>query len=83
MLIALWIILAVIGLLIVLTLFAPKTYSVNRNIIIHRKTPEVFNYLKLIKNQDYWSPWKKKDPNMKQEFTGTDGEVGFCVKMGR
>ena len=28
-------------------------------------------------NQDEWSPWKKKDPNMTQSQTGTDGTVGF------
>ena len=76
----LYIVIALLVILVALALFAPKTYKVNRSIVINKPLPEVFNYLKHIKNQDYWSPWKKRDPNMKQEFVGTDGEVGFIAK---
>ena len=31
----------------------------------------------LIKNQEYWSPWAERDPNMKRTYTGIDGEIGF------
>ncbi|NNE33180.1 MAG: SRPBCC family protein [Winogradskyella sp.] len=75
--IAVYIILALIALILILAMVAPKTYNVSRSIIINRPITEVFSYLKLIKNQDEWSPWKKKDPHMRQEHTGTDGEVGF------
>ena len=67
-------------LFVVLAVIAPRHYEVHRSIIINRTLPDVFNYLKHIKNQDQWSPWKKKDPNMKQEFVGTDGQVGFIAK---
>lgn len=67
-------------LVIILALVAPKQYSVNRSIVIDKPLPEVFEYLKHIRNQDHWSPWKKKDPNMNQEFVGTDGQVGFIAK---
>jgi len=40
----------------------------------------VFPYLKSVKNQNDWSPWKKKDPDMKQEFFGEDGTVGFISR---
>lgn len=80
MIIAFYVLGAIVLLLIVLALIAPKQYQVERNIVIDKPLPDVFNYLKHIKNQDYWSPWKKRDPNMKQEFIGTDGEVGFIAK---
>lgn len=80
MYIALYIILSLAVILLILGLIAPKGYEVNRSIIVNRPVKEVFNYLRYIKNQDEWSPWKKKDPNMKQTFTGTDGEVGFISK---
>ncbi len=76
----LYIILGIVAFVAFLGFIAPKSYHVKRSIIINRPLPEVFNYLKLIKNQDYWSPWKKKDPNMKQETVGTDGNVGFINK---
>ncbi len=76
----LYIVLAIIVLIIILGLLAPKSYDVSRNIEINKALPDVFQYLKFIKNQNDWSPWKKKDPNFKQEFEGTDGEVGFISK---
>ena len=74
----LYIVLAVILIIIVLALISPKSYDVNRNISINKPLPEVFSYLKSLKNQDNWSPWAEKDPNMEKTFTGTDGEIG-CV----
>ena len=63
-------------LLIILYLLAPSGYDVSRTVEISRPSTEVFDYLKYLKNQDEWSPWGKRDPNMKKEFSGTDGEVG-------
>ena len=76
----LYIIFLLLGFIIVLALAAPKKYRVERTIIILKPLPEVFNYIKHIKNQDNWSPWKKKDPNMVQEFFGEDGSIGFIAK---
>jgi hypothetical protein len=60
-----------------MAIIAPKDYDVSRTISINKPLVEVFAYLKLLKNQDYWSPWAEKDPAMKKTFTGTDGEIGF------
>lgn len=64
----------------VLSLILPKTYIVKRSITIDRPITEVFDYLKFIKNQEHWSPWKQKDPDMRQEFDGDDGTIGFTAK---
>ncbi len=80
MLVVLYIILAIIAILVLVALIAPKKFHVKRSIVINRSLPEVFDYLKYIKNQDHWSPWKRKDPNMKQESVGIDGQVGFINK---
>jgi hypothetical protein len=72
-----YIVLIVILAIIVLANIAPKVYDVSRSISINRPLPEVFSYLKFLKNQDNWSPWADKDPNVKKTFSGTDGEVGF------
>ncbi len=66
--------------LIVLMAFAPKHYTVSRSITIARPRAEVYAYLKSVKNQDNWSPWKKKDPEMKQSFEGEDATVGFISR---
>jgi len=80
MMTVLYIILGVLALLLLVAFVAPKSYEVNRSIIVNKSLPEVFDYLKYSKNQDYWSPWKKKDPDMIQSFAGTDGEVGFVAR---
>jgi len=77
MMILIYIVASIIVLIILLVVISPKTYNVSRSIIIDKPKEIVFPYLRMIKKQDHWSPWKKKDPNMKQTFTGTDGEVGF------
>lgn len=73
-----YIIIGIILLIVILALIAPKSYEVSRNITINKPLSEVFTYLKSLKNQDNWSPWAERDPNMKKTFTGTDGEVG-CI----
>lgn len=67
----------VILLLLFIALFVKKEYAVERSLIIHKPNQEVYDYLKFIRNQDYYSKWVMTDPNMKKTFTGTDGTVGF------
>ena len=78
MYVVLYVLLGIVLLIIILGIIAPKDYEVNREIDINKSLSEVFSYLKLLKNQDNWSPWATKDPNMKKTFKGNDGEVG-CI----
>ena len=76
----LYILLAIVIIIAVLAIIAPKSYDVNRSITIDQPVSKVFNFLRYLKNQDKWSPWEKKDPNMKKDFVGTDGQVGAINK---
>ncbi len=67
---------ALVLLLLVLYLLAPSTYDVSRTMEIRVAPEAAFEYLKYLKHQDEWSPWGKKDPEMKKGFRGTDGTVG-------
>ena len=73
----LYIVLAIVIIIAVLVIIAPKNYDVNRSITINQSVSTVFDYLKYLKNQDQWSPWNKKDPNMKSDYQGIDGTIGF------
>ena len=66
-----------IGALAVLAFMAPTDFKVEREVTINKPKSEVFAYAKMLKNQNDWGPWFKKEPTMKQEFRGTDGTVGF------
>lgn len=71
---------AVIGLVVLLlliALFTRKSYTIAREAIVKRTKNEVFNYVKFLKNQDYYSKWVMTDPHMKKSYAGTDGSPGF------
>lgn len=67
----------IIVVLLIVALFVKKEFSVEREIVINRSKEDVFNYVKLLKNQDNYSKWATMDPKMKKEYKGTDGTVGF------
>lgn len=71
------ILVGIIALLLIIGLFSKKGYTITRSITIHKPKQDVFNYLKLLKNQDYYSKFVMTDPSMKKVFSGTDGTVGF------
>jgi uncharacterized protein YndB with AHSA1/START domain len=66
-----------IVLLLLIALLTKKEFSLEKQITINKSKKEVFNYLKLIKNQEHYSVWVMKDPNIKIVYKGTDGAVGF------
>jgi hypothetical protein len=61
----------------VLGAIAPTDLHVEREILIYKPKEVVFEDLKYMKGHDRWSPWFKRDPNMRKEHQGEDGTVGF------
>ena len=75
--IVLYIILGIIALFLLAGLVISKDISATKEIVINKPVGEVFNYIKYLKNQQNYSKWATLDPNMKNEFRGTDGQPGF------
>lgn len=67
----------IVVVIIVVMLIVPQDYAVEREVTINQPRSVVFNYVKLLKNQDNFSTWAKADTAMKKSFRGTDGTVGF------
>lgn len=69
-----------IGVLIALpflvALFIPRQYTVSVTETIDKPASEVYDYVRILKNQQQWSEWVKADPNLKPEIKGTDGSIG-------
>ncbi len=61
----------------ILALFINKEFTVEKEIIINKPKQEVFNYIKFLKNQDHYNKWIMVDLDMKKNFRGIDGTVGF------
>jgi hypothetical protein len=69
----------IIAIPLIAALFVKKDYAVVRETAINKPRQEVFAYIKLLKNQDNYSKWAKMDPDMKKDYRGTDGTVGFVA----
>lgn len=66
--------------ILIVALFSRKKYFVRREIVIDSAREKVFDYLKQLKNQDYFNKWVMVDAGMKREFIGTDGTEGFIYR---
>lgn len=75
--VVLFVVLVLIAIPLVIALFVKNEYSVTREVTINKPKQLVFDYIKHLKNQDNYSKWVRTDPNMKKQFKGTDGTVGF------
>lgn len=77
-------ILVVIGFIVTIPLvtaiFVKKDYVVKREITINQPKAVVFDYIKLLKNQNHFSKWATMDPAMVKTYRGTDGTVGFVSR---
>jgi len=67
----------IIALLLVIALFMKKEHYIKREIIINAPRQKVFDYLRLLKNQDEFNKHAMAGPDRKREFKGTDGTVGY------
>lgn len=70
-------IVAAITILLILAAFQTASYVISRHIVIHQPKEPVFDYIRHIKNMDYYNKWVMTEPQMKKTFTGTDGAPGF------
>ncbi|WP_413998901.1 SRPBCC family protein [Flavobacterium sp. W1B] len=73
------VIVGIIGLFLIMALFLKKEHYVKREIVINAPRQKVFDFLRLLKNQDKFNKWAKADPDRKWEYKGIDGTVGFVI----
>ena len=68
---------AIIAIFLLVALVVKKDFLLVKEITIDKPKQEVFDYVKLIRNQEHYSVWVMKDPDIKIVYTGIDGTVGF------
>ena len=68
---------AIIVLLLLIALFMRKQHFVKREIIISAPRQKVFDYIRMLKNQDAFNKHAMVDPDRIREFKGADGTVGY------
>jgi cell division protein FtsI/penicillin-binding protein 2 len=67
----------IIALVLILAALTKKDYYVQRSIVINVPRQTVYDFLKMIQNQEKFNKWAMTDSDRKKEFRGTDGTVGF------
>ena len=68
---------AVFGLIIIAMFVVDTDFSTARSVEIERPNEVVFDYIRHLRNHNDFTVWSDMDPDMEQEFRGTDGTVGF------
>ena len=70
-------ILILIIIILAMGLAMKNEYATSRDIIIDKPKAEVYDYIKILRNQNQYSYYNRKDPDTVKSYSGTDGEVGF------
>jgi uncharacterized protein YndB with AHSA1/START domain len=70
-------IVGIVALVLIAALFVKNEYEIERSVVVNRPVSDVFDYVRMLTNQDYFSKWVMTDPYKKTEHRGTDGTVGF------
>jgi uncharacterized protein YndB with AHSA1/START domain len=65
-----------VALILVLSFTVKTEYEVERSVVIDKPVEEVFDFVKYLCNQNSYSVWVQRDPDLKIEYRGTDGTVG-------
>jgi hypothetical protein len=67
---------AAIAIVLVLAAMKPDTFTVARKTAIKAPPEKIFPYVNDLKAFGTWSPYEKKDPNMKRIYTGPQAGKG-------
>ncbi|MDM3871677.1 SRPBCC family protein [Porticoccus sp. W117] len=68
--------LVIVLLLVVVGFVLPGSTHVERSTVINAPQTQVFAYLNDFQKFNLWSPWAKKDPNTRYQFSGPATGVG-------
>ncbi len=67
----------ILAVVLIMAALGNKQMNIDRSVVINKPTDEVFSLIRLLRNHDKFNMWMMMDPDMKKEFRGADGEVGF------
>lgn len=71
---------AILSVAMTIAMFSKDKYTLKRVITIHKPKQEVFEYIRLLKNQNAYSKWLQMDKNTKIAYKGAaDGQAGSIL----
>ena len=72
----LYIVLGLFAVLLMAASLLPKSYHVEKNIIIKRPADYVMQHIGDLNYYSQWNPWQQSDPSAKGTITGSAGQPG-------
>lgn len=72
-----YIIIAAIAFVFIKALTLEKVSKIERSVLIENTSADVFAYVLLLRNHNYFNKWIMADPALEISYTGVDGTVGF------
>ena len=74
--IVVYIILGLIALLLLISAMLPKSFNVEKSMIINKNVSDVMNNVGDLSHYKQWNPWQQMDPSAKSTITGTPKTPG-------
>lgn len=74
--IILYILLGLIVLLLVASALMPRSYNVEKTIIIRKPAKDVMSHVGNFNDYAAWNPWQKMEPTATKNITGTPSTIG-------
>lgn len=65
-----------VALFLIVAMFVPNSFKVERKIVINASPEAVFAQVNNFKNQENWSPWIQADSTIVNTYTGPENGVG-------
>ena len=66
-----------LAIILVTGLFMKNKYTIEKEVTINKPNDSVYNYIKYLKNQEFYSVWNRKDPKSIKTYVGQDATIGF------
>jgi hypothetical protein len=66
-----YIFIGLIVLLLIIAALMPKTFNIEKTIVISKPVPEVMNKISDLNYYSQWNPWQQMDRTAKNQITGT------------
>ena len=62
--------------LLVIAALLPKTFNIEKNIVITKPVPDVMDKVGDLNQYSEWNPWQQSDPTTQKNITGTPNTPG-------
>src|SRR5688572_21780770 len=71
-----YIFLGLVAAILIIAALMPKTYSIEKSIVIDKPMDQVMDRISDLNHYSKWNPWQQADPSARHTITGIPGAPG-------